>query len=253
MNIGFQAVEALIDWQPRAESSGQLLWMFVCERPKLSIKPAHLKKDSRAFLEKVLSVVRVHFKSTLKVIEAWESLSSNAPASDDVVEYVKSKPLHIPFEHIFKLSGDSSVESITVPVVSRKRQRPDEPLHKVLSTASVQTSKNSRKAPYIWADSGAPVLVGVEADFDLESDALADRDYSTMLNDDLKKLLVTLRDDYGVSTKVNAPNKKALVELVVKAVASIRARKPPSNTDAMEVNAAAAHDDDDDDDAPNYD
>jgi hypothetical protein len=60
-------------------------------------------------------------------------------------------------------------------------------------------------------DSGASVFVGDEADAKLESDLFAENDYSIVTNDELKNLLVTLKDKYGVATKVNAPNKRSYV------------------------------------------
>jgi hypothetical protein len=221
-NIGFQAVEALIDWQPRENSSGELLWMSLCEAPKIPIKPAALVVGSRALLDKVSKSVEAHFSSAPKVLEDWKQWNSSIPASDDIADYLKFSALHVPFEAIFNISGQASICSSSETVKSRKRLRPEETLHKVLSTASVQTSKHSRQAPYVWADSGATVFVGVEADVDLECDPLAEKDYTTMTNNELKNLLVTLKDKYGVVTKVNALNKKSYVELVSKAVANAR-------------------------------
>ena len=236
-NIGFQAVEALIDWQPRVESSGELLWMSLCEHPKIPIKPAALVEGSRALLDKVLKSVEAHFSSAPRVFEAWRQWNSSIPASDDIADYLKIRPLHIPFEAIFNISGHATIDSSSATVKSRKRLRPEELLHKVLSTASVQTSKHSRQAPYVWADTGASVFVGVEADADLESDPLAEKDYNLMTNNELKDLLVTLKEKYGVFTKVNAANKKTYVELVVKAVACARVAQSTSKNMDLEDDA----------------
>jgi hypothetical protein len=52
------------------------------------------------------------------------------------------------------------------------------------------------------------VFVGDEADANLESVPFAENDYSIVTNDELKNLLLTLKDKYGVAMNVNAPNKE---------------------------------------------
>jgi len=66
--------------------------------------------------------------------------------------------MKIPFSRIFEFSSEEVILFPTATqATSRKRVRAVEELHKVISTASVQTSTNPFQAPYVWADTGIPV------------------------------------------------------------------------------------------------
>ena len=90
----------------------------------------------------------------------------------------------------------------------------------MISTASVQTSKHSRLAPFVWADTKEPVYTRLDTCGGGESDdaLLDEKDYSQMTNQALKDLLVKLRDKYGIDTRITAANKLGFIDLVKHAV-----------------------------------
>ena len=232
-NTGLQAVEARIHWEPRNEETGVLDGQYqLFDRPTNHLLPQGLVKGSRANLEKIINAVKLYFnknldpKSQSPHVDSWNAwVSSNCPVNNSVVDFLEGKELEIPLAHIFNLSLENetstSVESSIELIASKKRGRPrHEVLLQIESTASVQTCTHLRKAPYVWVDTGLPV--GRTAADQGSSDLLMERNYELMSNADIKKYLFDLNDKYNIHSKINAPNKKTLVELAKKAVVLAR-------------------------------
>jgi len=254
-DVGYQGVEASIDWQPRNED-GELTYITICDRPTVAIRPQGLVLGSRKVLNNVLAAANAHFHKSQRDLDLWRQWNATMPENDSVVEYLRSMPLHIPFCSIFSLTHEAVSAETIAPLGSRKRARPEgkEPLLKVISTASVQTSTHPRQPPFVWADTGLPVDTRV-GDVVQDSDAslLEERDYTALSNDALKKLLVSLKGKYNINTRITATNKTQLIELVARAVPLARAAAastalPAAATTTDDAAAMDIDDDADDDD-----
>lgn len=224
-NIGHQAVEASIDWQPRDSTTNELLGIFIMLRmPNVPIIPQGLLYLSKASIDNTIKGVKRHFSKSPAIIKTWEDWDSdNCPKSDSISEYLTWKPLIIPLAELFSLSSLFCIApSEIAPLKSRKRIRDHEPLEKVISTASVQTSSFSKQTPYVWADSREPVIVS-NTRSTVDDDLLMERDYSLLTNIALKDLLIKIKSTYAIVTNTSG-SKTVLVDLVQKAVAAAKSK-----------------------------
>jgi len=244
INIGMQAVEATIDWQPRNKISGELVGQFtLVEKPKIPISPQGFIKDSRANLDKVIDAVNEHFSGSIKVLEDWKIWNLCTPKTDDVFDYLREhRQKHLLGKylgHLFLLTRNENIgsEQPAAAVTSRKRVR-EEKLLQVISTASVQTSNNPRQPPYVWEHSGTAVFDEANTTGDVSSDLLLERDFSKMSNAELKKLLLDLKGEFHLQTRITGKNKSELVALVRNAVTLARSANLSAPSGPMEVEEA---------------
>jgi|MesohylFT_1024984.scaffolds.fasta_scaffold50369_2 hypothetical protein len=146
-----QAVEAIIEEQPRNKITGELVGQYhLVKRPTIPIKPQGLVKGSRHNLQKTKNaIINKHGQNSIQ-IQAWENFDSElAPQTESVMDYLKSHKPAYPrfFDPLFVTLKDldtryvlpCEIDSIT----SRKRVR-EETILQVVATASVKTSSNPR-------------------------------------------------------------------------------------------------------------
>ena len=100
-----QAVEAIIEEQPRNKITGELVGQYhLVKRPTIPIKPQGLVKGSRENLKKTKNgIMNKHGKDSIQ-IQAWENWDLKlAPQSEDVLEYLKHHKPEYPrfFDSLF--------------------------------------------------------------------------------------------------------------------------------------------------------
>ena len=95
------------------------------------IIPEEFVPGSRSHLEKVVKkMTQLYSRPAPKVVSDWNEFLDKAPATDDVIEYVKEHPMHIPlFDIIF--SSSAPVNLILEPEPLQERGRVSEPLDSV--------------------------------------------------------------------------------------------------------------------------
>ena len=240
LNVGMQAVEALVDWQPKNRITNKVIGQFQLQKfPTKKIIPQGLVSGSRAKLNAVVNSIKRRFGESSPVAKSWIEYSTNtAPTDDDVLKYFKDHPVMYP-EFLKKLF--ISLESISEvqwvnPVISRKRVR-EETIHQIISLPSVQTTQHPRQSPYVWADTGAPVFEQNAVDPSI--DLLHDRDYSKMSRNALLDLITQLNELYP-SKRIKRTGKKVeLAATIRNIVQELRTQQrlqlvTPSSTDIID-------------------
>ena len=146
-----QAVEAIIEEQPRNKITGELVGQYhLVKRPTIPIKPQGLVKGSRNNLQKTKNaIINKHGQNSIQ-IQAWENFDSElAPKTESVMDYLKSHKPAYPrfFDPLFVTLKDLDTRDVLPceidPITSRKRVR-EETILQVVATASVKTSSNPR-------------------------------------------------------------------------------------------------------------
>jgi hypothetical protein len=91
----------------------------------------------------------------------------------------------------------------------------------VRSTASVQTTRNSRQPPFVWLDTGLPVFPEINNTVvhtqEEDDDLLARKDFNILTNKTLIELIGKLNAKYGLKLS-KAGKKDVLIQKVEKAI-----------------------------------
>jgi hypothetical protein len=113
--------------------------------PQASVVVCPFVEGSRAKMNHVMDKVRNYFRDRPHLVSQWEEFSSLFPATDDSTEYVRSKPLYVPF-----LNEVFSLESINRGAIFRPVPRPlslvtnRESLLQALTTDTFQWRRGGR-------------------------------------------------------------------------------------------------------------
>ena len=238
LNVGMQAVEALVDWQPKNRITNKVVGQYQLKKfPTKKIIPQGLVSGSRAKLNAVVNSIKRRFGELSPVAKSWIDYSTNtAPSNDDVLKYFNDHPVMLPefFKKLF-ISLESITEAQWInPVISRKRVR-EETIYQIISLPSVQTSQHPRQPPYVWADTGAPVFE--QNAVDPSTDLLHDRDYSMMSRNALLDLITQLHELYPSKRIKRTGNKGVLAANIRNTVQELRTQHllvTPSSTDIVD-------------------
>ena len=148
INIGFQAVNDIVTWQPTNRINGELVGQYhLLSNPNFHLLPQGFVLGSRNLIDKVLAGVKSHFNEDSREDLAWQAWNaSDAPKNDNVKEYWASErppymPTLEPLSQYFNRTDFSLPDCDIRDIKSRKRVR-EEKLLTVVSTASVRTSSN---------------------------------------------------------------------------------------------------------------
>jgi hypothetical protein len=133
--VGFQAVKTLVSWQPKISVLRPKGMHILTKFPVGLFEPDIFIQGSRQRLLKLLESIKVHFSfkggRDFNPSSEWESFASTeAPLTDSVNDFVRTKGLHCPLGEI--LLG-KEVLSVSSPIVLSSSTKADLP---VCSTAN---------------------------------------------------------------------------------------------------------------------
>jgi len=217
VNTGYQAIHIINDWEPTNKITQKLVGDFhLAQLPRKPLEPEAFKSGTRAKLETSLSCIYNYFKDTPTTTE-WKTFDTTyLPQNDSVENYWREHNVQIPLCELFQ-----TATPLVSSVFAAPESRVVNTLPLVRSTASVQTTRNSRQPPFVWLDTGLPVFPEINNTVvhtqEEDDDLLARKDFNILTNKTLIELIGKLNAKYGLKLS-KAGKKDVLIQKVEKAI-----------------------------------